>query len=102
VPDGAPLAYAVVPSPAALASALPLLEALRAQGLPVVMHAGGASLKSQLQKADASGARYALIFGDEEVAAGRVKLKPLRERDAAQVDFPLGAQAEVAAAIRGR
>lgn len=46
------------------------------------MHATGTdsygSMKSQFKKADASGARYALIFGDSEVAAGQVAVKPLR------------------------
>jgi len=39
----------------------------------------GASFKSQMKKADASGARFAIILGDEEVAAGKLTLKPLRE-----------------------
>jgi histidyl-tRNA synthetase len=38
----------------------------------------GGSFKSQMKKADASGARYALIVGEDEVAAQRVTLKPLR------------------------
>jgi histidyl-tRNA synthetase len=42
------------------------------------VHAGGGSLKSQMKKADASGAVVALIIGDDEVAAGTVTLKPLR------------------------
>jgi histidyl-tRNA synthetase len=37
------------------------------------------SLKSQFKKADASGARFALIFGAEEMAAGRVGVKNLRD-----------------------
>jgi histidyl-tRNA synthetase len=47
-----------------------VLDALRQEGLSVQMHAGGASLKAQFKQADASGARYALIFGQEEFAAG--------------------------------
>jgi histidyl-tRNA synthetase len=35
-------------------------------------------MKSQFRKADASGARYALIFGAEELAAGEVTVKSLR------------------------
>jgi len=46
------------------------------------MHAAGAegmgSMKSQFKKADASGARYALIFGADELAQGQVSIKPLR------------------------
>jgi histidyl-tRNA synthetase len=44
----------------------------------VVLGAGG-SFKSQMKKADASGARYAVIIGDDEVASRRVTLKPLRD-----------------------
>ena len=52
-------------------------ERLRDLGLRVAMGTGG-SFKSQMKKADASGARYALIVGEDEVAARRVTLKPLR------------------------
>ena len=47
-------------------------------GHAVVVHAGGGSFKSQMKKADASGARYALIVGDEEAASGTVAVKPMR------------------------
>jgi histidyl-tRNA synthetase len=53
-------------------------EALRDAGLDVVLGAGG-SFKSQMKKADASGARYAVILGDSEVQEKKVTLKPLRE-----------------------
>ena len=45
----------------------------------VVLHGGGGSFKSQMKKADASGARYALIIGDDEAARGVVGVKPLRD-----------------------
>jgi histidyl-tRNA synthetase len=82
-----------------MARALPVIEALRACGMSVVMHAGAASFKSQLQKADASGAQFALIFGDDELAAGQFKVKLLRDRDAPQIDFSLRAGAEDAASL---
>jgi histidyl-tRNA synthetase len=44
-----------------------------------VLHCGGGSFKSQMKKADASGARYAVIIGDDEAHAGDLTLKPLRE-----------------------
>ena len=53
-------------------------EALRDAGAAVVVNAGGGSFKSQMKKADASGARVALIIGDDEAAAGTVAVKPLR------------------------
>jgi histidyl-tRNA synthetase len=58
--------------------AVALSESLRGQGLSVQTHAGGGSVKSQMKKADASGARLAAILGEDERAAGQVTLKPLR------------------------
>jgi histidyl-tRNA synthetase len=43
----------------------------------VVLHAGGGSFKSQMKKADRSGARYAAILGDDEALAGEISIKPL-------------------------
>ena len=54
-------------------------EQLRDAGLAVTLHCGGGSFKSQMKKADGSGARFALIIGDDEVQAGEVTLKALRE-----------------------
>ena len=54
-----------------------MAETLRSAGLSVVLHAGGGSFKSQMKKADRSGARFAAILGDDEVAAGEISLKPL-------------------------
>ena len=94
-PPRLPDAYAVLPSAAALPAAMVLIEALRATGASVVLHPAGkdgpASMKSQFKKADASGARYALVFGADELAQGMVALKPLRagEGVAAQVLRPL-------------
>jgi histidyl-tRNA synthetase len=51
-------------------------ERMRDAGLQVVLGAGG-SFKSQMKKADASGARYAVIIGDDEVAANKVTVKPM-------------------------
>jgi len=53
-------------------------ETLRDAGFNVVLHGGGGSFKSQMKKADASGARYAMIIGDDEALAGEVTIKPLR------------------------
>jgi histidyl-tRNA synthetase len=54
-------------------------EQLRDGDLEVVMHCGGGSFKSQMKKADASGARYAVIIGDDEAQAGVVGVKSLRQ-----------------------
>jgi histidyl-tRNA synthetase len=78
-PQFAPDAYLVHQGEAAGKFAMAAAERLRDQGLHVVLHCGGGSFKSQMKKADASGARYAVIIGDDEAAAGEVSLKPLRE-----------------------
>ena len=106
-PDPAPDAYAVVPDPDALPRVMPVLRALRRAGARVQMHAGGpegmGSMKSQFKKADASGARFALIFGPDEVAQGQVSVKPLRAVDgqvAAQRTEALADAAQWAASLR--
>ena len=83
-PDVVPDVYAVVPDGAALPRVMPVLEALRACGVAIVLHAGGGSMKAQFKRADASGARHALIFGPDELARGEVAVKPLRDAAAAQ------------------
>ena len=61
-----------------LADALWVAEACRAQGLAVQMHCGEGSLKSQMKKADQSGAAYAVLMGDDERAQAKVAVKALR------------------------
>jgi histidyl-tRNA synthetase len=70
-----------------------LAESLRDAGLGIAQHAGGGSFKSQMKKADASGARFALVIGDNEVAAGTVAVKPLRDAHGAAI---VGEQAIIA------
>jgi histidyl-tRNA synthetase len=67
----------------AMAPALELAETLRntMPGSVIVSHCGGGSFKSQMKKADKSGARYALVLGENELAAGTVGLKPLRSNE---------------------
>ncbi|HQO53432.1 MAG: histidine--tRNA ligase [Rubrivivax sp.] len=89
VPD----AYAIIPDAAALPQAMRCLQQLRALGVAVQMHAGSGegmgSMKSQFKRADASGARHALIFGADELAAGEVTVKALRDGAGAQLRQPL-------------
>ncbi|ODV00960.1 MAG: histidine--tRNA ligase [Rubrivivax sp. SCN 70-15] len=84
VPDAAPSAYAVIGEGVDLPRVLVALDALRAAGVSVQMNAGGGSMKAQFKRADASGARHALIFGAEELAQGLVGVKPLRDAAAMQ------------------
>jgi histidyl-tRNA synthetase len=104
IPVAIPDAYAIVPDAQALPVALRCLQALRAQGASVQMHAssgdGMGSMKSQFKKADASGARFALIFGPDELAQGVVTVKSLRDGTGAQVQRPLDQPAAWAAALR--
>lgn len=53
-------------------------EGLRSFGFSVLQHCGGGSFKSQMKKADGSGAMIAVILGEDEAAAGEASLKPLR------------------------
>ena len=69
--------------------ALPRVEALR-QALPgrvIQTHLGGGSFKSQFKRADRSGARFALVYGESEQATESVTLKPLRS-EGEQVTLP--------------
>jgi histidyl-tRNA synthetase len=73
-----PDVYLVHQGESAQRAAFIAAESLRSGGLDVVMHLGGGSFKSQMKKADGSGAAYAVIIGDDEAAVGEVSLKHLR------------------------
>ncbi|HBO4904133.1 TPA: histidine--tRNA ligase [Pseudomonas aeruginosa] len=62
-------------------AALTLAEQLRSAipGIRLLVNAGAGSFKSQFKKADKSGARFALILGEDEVANRVVGFKPLRD-----------------------
>ena len=100
VPPVVPDAYAVVPAAAGLGAAMVACETLRAAGVQVLMHAGGQGMKAQFKRADASGARWALVFGEAELARGEVALKALRDPSTAQRTLPLAAAADWAASLR--
>ena len=72
--------YVVSAGAAAEVAAVTALEALRdaLPALRMVQHAGGGSFRSQMKKADKSGARWALIWGEDEAASGTVAVKSLR------------------------
>jgi len=77
--------YLVHQGEAAQLQAFTLGERLRDAGLDVVLHcasSGGAgSFKSQMKRADASGAAYAIILGEDEIANGTATVKYLRDAD---------------------
>jgi histidyl-tRNA synthetase len=101
-------AYAVVATPVAWPTVAKVLRALRAEGLTVLMHSAGpdglGSMKSQFKKADGSGARFALVFGENELAAGTVSVKPLRADQngatATQRELPVADAAKWAVELR--
>jgi histidyl-tRNA synthetase len=79
VPQLVPDVYLAWQGAAAERHGARVAEALRDAGLSVILHSGGGGFGAQLKKADASGARYAAIVGDDEASAGQVTMKPLRE-----------------------
>lgn len=81
-------AYAIVSEPSTLPMVLKTLQILRALGVTVLMHTSTGesmgSMKSQFKRADSSGARFALIFGVDEVASKTVTVKSLRDGNGEQ------------------
>ena len=87
--------YVLPMDDAATGAALQLAERLRGElpGLRAQLHCGGGSFKSRMKKADRSGARLALLLGEDELAEASATLKFLREeRD--QQSLPQAALAE--------
>jgi histidyl-tRNA synthetase len=103
-PEVRPHAYAVVTAAASMPVALRTIDALRGCGVSVLMNAAGreglGSMKSQFKRADASGADYALIFGDDEVSRGEVAVKPLRNADEPQQTYVLAEVSHWATRLR--
>jgi histidyl-tRNA synthetase len=92
-----PAVYVIASGERATRAALGLVEHLR-DALPATafeMNLGGGNFKAQFRRADRSGARLALVLGDEELERGVAALKPLRQ-DGAQAEMPL---AELAARL---
>ncbi len=92
VPD----VYVVHAGEAAQRAAFRVAEALRGTGFAVTLHCGGGGFKSQMKRADASGAPFAVVIGDDEAAAGEVSLKPLRD-GSEQIRVPMDALPETLA-----
>lgn len=99
-------AYAIVPDAEALPVVMQCLQTLRASGVSVQMHAGTGdgmgSMKSQFKRADASGARHALIFGADELAQNVVTVKSLRDGSGLQRSMPLGDAARWATDLQSK
>ena len=78
----APSIFMITSSPQAYLHALTLADQLRlAFSIAVIVSAGGSSFKTQFKKADQSGAKLALILGEEEMLNHTISIKNLRERE---------------------
>ena len=89
-----PDAYVIYQGELANGFAWKTVRHLRDRGLNAILHCGNGSFKSQMKKADASGARFAVIVGDDEAQAGEISIKPLREA-AGQVRVGLAEAADL-------
>jgi histidyl-tRNA synthetase len=97
-PPAAPDVFLMAQGDAAQRKALELAERLRDAfpGRGIVLHCGSAKFKTQFRRADESGARVALVIGEDELARGVVALKPLRGAETTQTEYPI---ADIAARV---
>jgi len=86
-PPQAPDAYVITAGEGAARQGMALSEMLRDAGLAAQLHCGDGALKTQIRKADRSGAGVAVIIGADEAAAGAVSIKKLRAQGG-QVTVP--------------
>ncbi|MCT1498223.1 histidine--tRNA ligase [Corynebacterium sanguinis] len=77
-----------------------LIDDLRAAGISADMSYGGRGLKGAMKGADRAGAKFALVLGENELAAGEVAVKNLAEHS--QTSVALNAQAVIAAVASTR
>jgi len=80
---------------AASERALGLVSELRRAGHAVDIDTRGGSLKSQMKRADKSGARFAMVLGPDELSTRTAELKPLRGGEPRRVAFE-----EIASALK--
>lgn len=88
--DAHPHAFLIMVGETAQRCGLALAERLHDE-LPTLrlqMNCGGGGFKAQFRRADHSGARFALVLGDDEVNAGTLAIKPLREAQGEQITLP--------------
>jgi len=102
-PASRPDVYVAALGDAAEQEAFALAERLRDEldGIRVELNLGGGSFKSQMKRADRSGAEYALLLGEKELSEAKAGLKPLRSQDE-QVPVALDELAHVLAEKLGR
>ena len=102
-PASRPDVYVAALGDAAEREAFALAERLRDEldGIRLELNLGGGSFKSQMKRADRSGAEYALLLGEKELAEAKAGLKPLRSQDE-QIPVALDELAQVLAEKLGR
>ncbi len=86
-----PALFIAALGPEAVTLALPLVHELRSSGIRVDTDYTGASLKSQMKKADKSGAGHTLIIGEQEMKSGKAVLRNMKTKE----------QSEIALAVAG-
>lgn len=93
-------AYMVVVGETAQTQSLKIAEQIRdiAPGIKLQVNAGGGSFKSQFKKADRSGAKVALVMGDEEVSQQSITVKYLRDQ-IDQISTPISEIGELLAKL---
>ena len=81
LPESPPAAdvFFIALGDAAAAVALPLLHELRQGGIRALMDYAGRSMKAQMKQANKSGARYAVILGEDELAQGTAVVRNMAE-----------------------
>jgi len=82
-----PLLFMAALGNEALALAMPTINALRISGLRVDMDYAGASLKSQMKKADKAGASFTLIIGEQEILKGKAILRNMRTKEQEEIQL---------------
>ena len=99
-PPGDADVYVVAVGDGTLEHAFGLVEELRDKiaGIRVELNLGGGSFKSQMKRANNSNADYALILGEQELAEGRVGIKPMHTREE---QYSVGLN-ELATALAGK
>lgn len=66
---------------------LRIAESIRERGFIVEIHYGGASLRSQMRKADRLGARFLFILGEDELKSGKIKWKNLINKQQGEIEY---------------
>lgn len=96
----APDIYLVLAGEQATQAGMVLAEKLRTElpKLKLQVNTGSGSIKTQMKRADKSGARYALILGEQELAAGEIGFKPMQNAKATQTSLKLATLSEQLAA----